>query len=254
MELNVFDDDRSRAQVGIGTLIVFIAMVLVAAIAAGVLINTAGFLQTQAEDTGTSSTEQVADNLNVITEVGEVGGANASNITEVRLGVQPAAGADDINLADLSIQYVSDDGFRNLVSPAAGDDDPSADGTLEAGLYAENGSVDGYLYDNTGSLVDNVYEDDVIAAYGVDVITAENPGDVVMTDSADRYELILNTTGTDYEIGPSGNTLNVSEIGPLGEGTSVEVTITTAVGSQTVAFLQVPDSLSGEDDGTTVNL
>jgi flagellin FlaB len=253
MELNVFDDDRSRAQVGIGTLIVFIAMVLVAAIAAGVLINTAGFLQTQAEDTGTSSTEQVADNLNVITEVGEVGGANASNITEVRLGVQPAAGADDINLADLSVQYVSDDGFRNLVSPAAGDDDPSADGTLEAGLYASNDSTstDGYLYEiKSNSNLANVYEDDVVAAYGVDVITAENEGDVVMTDSADRYELVLNTTGETYDIADG----NVSEIGPLGEGTSVEVTITTAVGSQTVAFLQVPDSLSGEDDGTTVNL
>ncbi|MFC7058109.1 hypothetical protein [Halovenus salina] len=40
----------------------------------------------------------------------------------------------------------------------------------------------------------------------------------------------------------------------LNEGNSVEVTITNEVGSQTVAFLQVPDSLSGDDPGTTVNL
>ncbi len=63
-----FNND-DRGQVGIGTLIVFIAMVLVAAIAAGVLVNTAGFLQA-AEQTGQESSEQVTNRLQVRRRLG----------------------------------------------------------------------------------------------------------------------------------------------------------------------------------------
>jgi flagellin-like protein len=95
---------EGRGQVGIGTLIVFIAMVLVAAIAAGVLINTAGLLQTQAEATGEESTQQVADRLQIQSATGTV--AN-ENITEVNVTVTKAPGAGDVQLENVTYEFVT---------------------------------------------------------------------------------------------------------------------------------------------------
>ena len=106
-------NDNDRGQVGIGTLIVFIAMVLVAAIAAGVLINTAGLLQSQAEATGEESAEQVSDRIEVVTVVGVDdtdfgdGGSNG-DINGLELTVRQAPGANDIDLGNAIVEVFAE--------------------------------------------------------------------------------------------------------------------------------------------------
>jgi len=128
-----FTQKEERGQVGIGTLIVFIALVLVAAIAAGVLINTAGFLQTQAQSTGEESTEQVSTNLVFLSTTGDVatdGSDNPTGVESFQTTVQLGPGSSAIDLNDATISVFTDDGQS---AEYDGIDDDSTEISLEDG-------------------------------------------------------------------------------------------------------------------------
>ncbi|MHB9287183.1 archaellin/type IV pilin N-terminal domain-containing protein [Halobacteriales archaeon Cl-PHB] len=138
MKLKPTSPDEDRGQVGIGTLIVFIAMVLVAAIAAGVLINTAGFLQSQSEETGEQSSQQVTDRVTVTTTVGQVADADsdgANEITSIEMNVKKAPGAGDIDLSQATIQYLGPAGSTDLTEA-----DSQTDGQSDFAVTAVKGS------------------------------------------------------------------------------------------------------------------
>jgi len=98
-------NDDERGQVGIGTLIIFIAMVLVAAVAAGVLINTAGLLESSASDTADDSQAQVSNQISVVSASGQTDGSN--NVQRLDFVVKKSPGSDDIDLEDMTIEYLS---------------------------------------------------------------------------------------------------------------------------------------------------
>ncbi|MFC7177021.1 archaellin/type IV pilin N-terminal domain-containing protein [Halosegnis marinus] len=99
-------DDSDRGQVGIGTLIIFIALVLVAAVAAGVLVNTAGELQSRASDTGSDAQAQVSNQIDVVSATG-ADDKDDGLVNNLTLVVKKSPGSDPIDLSEATIQYTS---------------------------------------------------------------------------------------------------------------------------------------------------
>lgn len=112
MKPNHSETNDDRGQVGIGTLIIFIAMVLVAAVAAGVLVNTAGLLESRAEDTGSDSQSQVSNQIEVVSATGNVTNGSVDTLTLV---VKMSPGSEPIDLEDATVRYLSDDADVTLV-------------------------------------------------------------------------------------------------------------------------------------------
>ncbi len=129
--------DEERGQVGIGTLIVFIALVLVAAIAAGVLINTAGFLQNQAESTGQESTNQVSNNVDILSTTGSVTGAGGE-VETITITVGLAPGSDPVNLSATRFELLSNQSYTATGADIGG----SADSTLTEGEQVTIEAID----------------------------------------------------------------------------------------------------------------
>jgi flagellin-like protein len=147
-------DPEERGQVGIGTLIVFIALVLVAAVAAGVLINTAGELQSRASDTGDDAQAQVSNQIDVVSATGD--DSDGDDVVEtVTLVVKKSPGSDPIDLSETTIQYTS--AAESVTLTRGGSANGTAFGTT---AVAGNGSAT--VLDDNGQRVEVTIDVDSI--------------------------------------------------------------------------------------------
>jgi len=105
-------NEDEEAAVGIGTLIVFIAMILVAAVAASVIIQTAENLQQRAYAVGKQTIRDVSSGLHVI-EVTGYTDVNKTKIQYLAIAISPRAGSLDIDL-NRTLLYLKLDNFSVL--------------------------------------------------------------------------------------------------------------------------------------------
>ena len=102
--------EEDIGDMGIGAMIVFIAMVLVAGIAASVLVQTANRLEIQAMQTGSDTMDEVATGLGVTS----VEGFKVTDIRYMAILVVPRAGSTDIDLSQTYIE-ISDTSMKNVL-------------------------------------------------------------------------------------------------------------------------------------------
>jgi len=209
---------NDRGQVGIGTLIVFIAMVLVAAIAAGVLINTAGFLQTKSEQTGQESSAQVSNRVQVVSGFGSV--ANNEMVNYVNLTVMRGSGADDINLSTATIEWIGPNQAKTLTEAPLPEADGYAEDEYEYGTDPVTDSIDG---DQRAGESDN---------FNVSKIKDTDDSVPVLNSQDDRFRIAMNATAIGGD--------------RLGEGQEVKLKLTTQYGAVTIYRANIPQSLSQE--------
>jgi archaeal flagellin FlaB len=103
---------NNKGETGIGTLIIFIAIVLVAAIAASVLLGTAGSLQQKALTTGKQTQQEVSSGMQVISVSAQNG--LDGNVENFEMLVKLSAGSNPLALNDTTINFDTKNSSQSL--------------------------------------------------------------------------------------------------------------------------------------------
>lgn len=84
------------ASIGVGGLIIFISIVLIAGIAASILVQTSSTIESQASSTGTKTKSEVSAGLSVYSVEGYA--ATGEDISKIAIMIRPLAGTEEISI------------------------------------------------------------------------------------------------------------------------------------------------------------
>lgn len=227
-----------RGQVGIGTLIVFIAMIFVATLAAGVLISAVGQLQSQSSTTGEESIEQVNDRIEVFHAIGDVTQVTGEGepITDTNVVVREEDGSvrngKYLNTTEVDANVTTADGRNVIVDNGNVVTEDGFNVQREDGQNVEvSGTDDGNIVTPEGSVeysVERDAENNTIITYsdagsGQSNVETENGIDVIpepaFNEASSVHQQIKLVVGPGS--GSGAIDLNKTSIHYIGPGGSV---------------------------------
>jgi flagellin FlaB len=189
---------NTEGDMGIGTMILFIAMVLVAAIAAALLISTAGDLNQQAQETGRLAQQEVSSGFQVVevfgidcsaTGTSAVPGTADDDVDDLYLKIKLNAGSQKVDMSNVVIEVTGKDFERSLTFGDWDTGVQDATGTLYAvekqdfssgeitdpdGLYtATNAATDSPIVSQGTLLLVHIAVDEIDTATGANDLTPQ---------------------------------------------------------------------------------
>jgi len=142
--------DGEAGSIGIGAMIVFIALILVAAVASTIIIKTAEELQQNAESTSDDTRKEISGKINVL-QILVNGTTSADAIDSIIVTAKVASGSMNVQVEDIDWVITCGGSTYGLITGNLGDTDP-AGGVIDAPESINADYMDGSDYAATDEL------------------------------------------------------------------------------------------------------
>ena len=208
-KIKVKDDDKGA--VGIGTLVIFIAMVLVAAVAASVIMQTAENLQQRAYAVGKDTIRDVSSGVHIVEVTGYTDAAK-SKIEYLAISMRPRAGSYDLDLNQTLIHLT----YNNYSILSLNENEKSS-------------SVSG---------------DGIFHTLNLTNLTGTNFGAIAIHDSDSSIMNVNGLGGEDHVMLVINLTAIITDTGGLPDGETLEGKVVPEIGAASVFVAKAPNAFT----------
>ncbi len=249
--------NREEGSIGIGAMIVFIALILVAAVASTIIIKTAEELQQNAESTSDDTRKEISGKISIINMI--VNGSDGTDIDSVIVTAKVASGSTDVLVDNIDFMITCGDAtnfgivtgnlgtdapWGQTIAGASGSNVATGDGTwsqpnaetLQGGAYvvdASPGALAGGIELTAGTVFKfdiNLEKDYLGFGNGEKDADNDDADDDEATGTAD--------TAADFNLGPCASLAGVGE--------TLQLKMIVVGGGTTLSELQIDSVVSGK--------